>query len=65
MKQYTAMLGMNEADLEVTSEALRAIATEARKKGTGARGLRSIMEKLLVEAMYENYGRDRIGTTDG
>eukprot|EP00873_Tetraselmis_striata_P013957 jgi/Tetstr1/434221/TSEL_023332.t1 len=53
IKQYSTMLQMNGADLEVTQEALRAIATEARKKGTGARGLRSIMEKLLMEAMYK------------
>jgi ATP-dependent Clp protease ATP-binding subunit ClpX len=53
IKQYTTMLNMNNAELEVTEKALRAIAIEARKKGTGARGLRSIMEKLLMEAMYK------------
>jgi len=56
IKQYSRLLSMNDADLEVTPEALHAIATEARKKGTGARGLRSIMERLLTEAMYKVCG---------
>ena len=52
LKQYNVTLAMSNAELEVTPEALHAIAAEARRKGTGARGLRSIMDKLLMEAMY-------------
>ncbi|NJR43754.1 MAG: hypothetical protein HC767_14970 [Akkermansiaceae bacterium] len=40
-------------ELEVTECAQRAIAREARRTGTGARGLRSLLEKMLLEARYQ------------
>lgn len=52
LKQYAMLLGMSNAELDVTPAAMQAIAAEARKRGTGARGLRSLMEKLLTDAMY-------------
>jgi ATP-dependent Clp protease ATP-binding subunit ClpX len=52
IKQYSVTLAMSNASLEVHPDALNAIAAEARRKGTGARGLRSIMDKLLMDAMF-------------
>ncbi|MBQ6452852.1 MAG: ATP-dependent Clp protease ATP-binding subunit ClpX [Coriobacteriales bacterium] len=52
VKQYKRIIGFEGAELEITDEALRAIADEAIKHGTGARGLRSICERVLQEAMY-------------
>ncbi len=44
---------MNGCDLHITDGALRAIAQQAMTNGTGARGLRQIMERVLNDAMYE------------
>jgi ATP-dependent Clp protease ATP-binding subunit ClpX len=44
--------------LEFSSDAVRAIASLAIKKGTGARGLRSLMEKILLETMFEVPGSE-------
>lgn len=52
-KQYTRMLEMEGAKLRFQDEALRAIAKKAIVRKTGARGLRSIMEGILLETMYE------------
>ncbi|XP_027018213.1 caseinolytic mitochondrial matrix peptidase chaperone subunit Xa isoform X1 [Tachysurus fulvidraco] len=51
--QYQALFSMDKCDLSVTSPALRAIARMALERKTGARGLRSIMEKLLLDPMFE------------
>ncbi|XP_042352328.1 ATP-dependent Clp protease ATP-binding subunit clpX-like, mitochondrial isoform X2 [Plectropomus leopardus] len=51
--QYQALFSMDKCELNVTPDALRAIARMALERKTGARGLRSIMEKLLLEPMYE------------
>ena len=53
VKQYTKMLAFEDCTLEVTPEALRAIAKEAHEHGTGARGLRSICERVLQDVMYD------------
>lgn len=53
VKQYVKMFEFEDCTLEFTPEALRAIAHEAAEHGTGARGLRSICERVLQEAMYE------------
>ncbi len=52
-KQYAALLGQSGARLHTTAGALRAIAAAARRKGTGTRSLRSTMEGLLMDAMYQ------------
>ncbi|XP_020584668.1 CLP protease regulatory subunit CLPX1, mitochondrial-like [Phalaenopsis equestris] len=52
-KQYKKMFSMNSVKLHFTETALRLIAKKAMAKNTGARGLRSIMENILTEAMYE------------
>uniref|UniRef100_A0A3P8VQN7 Caseinolytic mitochondrial matrix peptidase chaperone subunit X n=2 Tax=Cynoglossus semilaevis TaxID=244447 RepID=A0A3P8VQN7_CYNSE len=51
--QYQALFSMDKCDLNVTQDALRAIARMALERKTGARGLRSIMEKLLLDPMFE------------
>lgn len=52
-KQYERMFGMSRARMHITESARRAIAQAARERGTGARGLRSIMENLLQPVMYD------------
>jgi ATP-dependent Clp protease ATP-binding subunit ClpX len=51
-RQYCRLLEMSGAKLHVTRGALQAVAREARLRGTGTRGLRCIMEKLLMDAMF-------------
>ncbi len=53
VKQYTKLLQMEGAELEIRPEALHAIAKKALERKTGARGLRSIMEHLLLDVMYD------------
>jgi ATP-dependent Clp protease ATP-binding subunit ClpX len=52
-KQYQRMLSLDGVDLVFTEEGLRAAADEALKQQTGARGLRSIIERTLMNVMYE------------
>ena len=52
-RQYAKTFELNQTRLHVTPKAMQAIAVIAKDKGTGARGLRSIMERLLCDAMYE------------
>lgn len=52
VKQYQSLLGMDGVQLEFTSEALTAIAQKTLEKKTGARGLRGIMESILMPIMY-------------
>ena len=53
VKQYTKMFDFEDAQLVFEPEALRAIAHEAVEHGTGARGLRSICERVLMDVMYD------------
>jgi len=53
VKQYQALLGMDNVQLEFKTEAVRAIAQEAYRRKTGARALRGIVEELMLEVMYE------------
>ena len=57
VRQYQRLFTMEGVRLEFTEGALRAIAQQAITHGTGARGLRSIMERLLLELMYDLPGR--------
>jgi ATP-dependent Clp protease ATP-binding subunit ClpX len=52
-KQYKKLFELENVKLTFTEGALRAIAKDATKKKTGARGLRSIMEKVMLDVMYE------------
>jgi ATP-dependent Clp protease ATP-binding subunit ClpX len=53
VKQYSKLLSMEGAELEIRPAALRAIAKKALARKTGARGLRSILEQSLIDTMYE------------
>jgi ATP-dependent Clp protease ATP-binding subunit ClpX len=53
VKQYTKLLAMEGAELEIRPSALKAIAKKALARKTGARGLRSILEQSLIDTMYE------------
>ncbi len=53
VKQYSKLLGMNKVKLEVEEGALRAMARQAIERGTGARALRSIFERLMLDIMYK------------
>lgn len=53
IKQYQALFAMEDVTLTVTDEALKAIAQKAIKRKTGARGLRSIVEHVLTDVMFE------------
>ncbi len=53
VKQYARFFEMDGVELLFTEDALDAIAEQALKRGTGARGLRAIMEEVLLDTMYE------------
>lgn len=53
IKQYKKLLAIDDVELEIEDEAVRAIARKALERKTGARGLRSIMEGLMQDVMYE------------
>ncbi len=52
-KQYAALFELEDTELEFRDDALRAIAKKAMERKTGARGLRSILEGVLLETMYD------------
>jgi ATP-dependent Clp protease ATP-binding subunit ClpX len=52
-KQYAKLMAMEGAELEFTPDALQELAAQALKKGTGARALRGLIEKLMLDLMYE------------
>ncbi len=53
VKQYQKMLDMDDVELKFTPEALKAIAKEALRRNTGARGLRSIIERIMLDVMFD------------
>src|SRR5262249_12669217 len=53
IRQYQRLFGMEGARLDFTPEALRWIAHAALARGTGARGLRAVLEELLLDTMFE------------
>ena len=60
IKQYKKLLAMDDVELEFEDDALRALAHMALKRKTGARGLRAIIEHLMLDVMYEVPMRDDI-----
>lgn len=59
-KQYAKLLAMEGVELEFSPEGLRELAAQAIKKGTGARALRSLLERLMLDIMYEVPGSEDI-----
>ena len=60
VKQYKKLFDMDGVNLKFTDGALLAIATEALKRKTGARGLRSIIENAMLDVMYDIPSQDRV-----
>ncbi len=60
-KQYARLFEMEDCELEFRVDALRAIARKAMERKTGARGLRTIMEKVLLDTMYDLPSMDDVG----
>ena len=61
IRQYQKLLSMENVELIFSEGGLRALAREAVKRGTGARALRSILENLMLDVMFEVPGKDRGG----
>jgi ATP-dependent Clp protease ATP-binding subunit ClpX len=62
VKQYRKVFDFEDVELDFTREALEAIAEQALLRGTGARGLRAILEEVLLNTMYELPGRSDVGS---
>jgi len=60
IKQYTKLMAMEGVELEFTPDAVRELAAQAIQKGTGARALRSLLEKLMLDVMYDIPANDDI-----
>ncbi len=60
LRQYQRMFEIDGVELEFTPEALEAVADQALLRGTGARGLRSILEEVLQQVMFEVPSRDDV-----
>jgi len=59
-KQYRKLFELEDARLTFDAEALRAVARKALKRGTGARGLRAILETTMTDIMFELPDRDDV-----
>ena len=60
VKQYQKLFSMENVELEIRPAAMTAIAKRALERKTGARGLRSILESVLLDTMYELPGMDNV-----
>ncbi|GGH83424.1 ATP-dependent Clp protease ATP-binding subunit ClpX [Pullulanibacillus pueri] len=60
VKQYSKLLELDNVELEFTEDSLRAIAQKAIERKTGARGLRSIIENIILDVMYDLPSRDDV-----
>jgi ATP-dependent Clp protease ATP-binding subunit ClpX len=61
VKQYRKIFEFEDVDLEFTDDALEAVAEQALLRGTGARGLRAVLEEVLLNLMYDLPSRSDIG----
>ncbi|NOX63826.1 MAG: ATP-dependent Clp protease ATP-binding subunit ClpX [Chloroflexi bacterium] len=60
VRQFERLLALDGVELQFTPEALQAVAEEAMRHNTGARGLRTIVERTLLDVMYEIPGREDV-----
>jgi ATP-dependent Clp protease ATP-binding subunit ClpX len=61
VKQYQKLFEIDDVQLEFTPEAIRAVASRALERGTGARGARAILEEVLLHVMYDVPSRSDVG----
>jgi ATP-dependent Clp protease ATP-binding subunit ClpX len=61
VKQYKRVFDLDLVELEIGDDALEAVADQALLRGTGARGLRAILEEVLLDVMYDLPSRSDIG----
>jgi len=61
IKQYQKLFELDGVELEFTTDAVEAIAEKAMERGTGARGLRAIIEEVLLNVMYDVPSREDVG----
>lgn len=61
VKQYQKLLAMDGVDLSFDDGAISAIVKRARELGTGARGLRSVMESIMLDIMFDMHSRMHAG----
>jgi ATP-dependent Clp protease ATP-binding subunit ClpX len=62
VKQYAKLLALEGVTLEFASDALKVMARTAITKGTGARALRGMMEKIMLDVMYDIPGREDVAS---
>ncbi|HEV7871286.1 MAG TPA: ATP-dependent Clp protease ATP-binding subunit ClpX, partial [Modestobacter sp.] len=62
VRQYRRLFELDGVELEFTDDALESIADQAILRGTGARGLRAIMEEVLQSVMYDIPSREDVAT---
>ena len=60
IKQYQKLFDMENVQLKFTDGAMSSIASEAIRRDTGARGLRAILEEIMLDVMYDLPGRDNV-----
>lgn len=68
VKQYKKLLSLDDTELEFTEDGLKAIANKAIERGTGARGLRSIIEEIMMDAMFDIPSKEsakKVAITEG
>ena len=61
IKQYKKFFEFEDAELDFTEEALGAIADQSIARGVGARGLRAVLEEVLLSTMYDLPSREDVG----
>jgi ATP-dependent Clp protease ATP-binding subunit ClpX len=61
VRQYQKVFEFEDVELEFTADGLEAVADQALLRGTGARGLRAILEEVLLNTMYDLPGRTDVG----
>lgn len=68
VKQYKKLLSLDDTELEFTEDGLKAIANKAIERGTGARGLRSIIEEIMMDTMFDIPSKEsakKVAITEG
>ena len=64
-KQYARLFALEDVKITFEENALAAIATKALKRGTGARGLRAILEEMLMDVMFDIPAREDVRGSEG